>query len=158
EPPATIRVRELVDLGLAQLVRPVNLKTDAFNESEGIPVWLPVDINEPWRRAEPPRYLRADLADPRSITEPGDIVFTRIGGPRTRVDEEGGHVLGTSLQALRLRPDASDPHAVAALLMSERNKRFLTGSVIPRVNVLELELPQLELDAARQFGDAVRAL
>jgi hypothetical protein len=157
EPFPKARVRDLVELGRARLVRPVRVKTDAFGE-EGLPVWLPADIHERSTGEEPGRFLDPALADPRSITEPGDIVFTTIGPIRTRVDETGGHVLGTSLQALRLHPNTSDPHAVAALLTTEANRRLVKGTTIPRVNVLELELPLLDLATARRLGELVRSL
>jgi N-6 DNA Methylase len=157
EPPTSIRVRELIELGHAHLLRPLRVKTDAFGE-EGLPVWLPADVNEPWKRDEQPRFIDPALVDARSITEPGDIVFTTIGGIRTRVDDEGGHVLGTSLQALRLAPNTFDPHAVAALLTSEPNRRLLTGTTIPRVNVLELEFPRLDPNQAKEMGELLQTL
>ncbi len=157
EPPNRLRVGDLIDLGLATLIRPDRIKTDEYGE-EGLPVWLPGDIRDPWRREEPPRFVDPTLVDARSITEPGDIVFTTIGGIRTRVDEEGGHVLGTSLQALRLKRDMVEPYVVAALLMSEQNRRLLTGTSIPRVNVLELEIPQLDLATSKRVGEVLRAI
>lgn len=157
EPPTSIRVRELIELGQAQLVRPARVKTDAFGE-EGLPVWLPADVNEPWKRDEQPRFIDPALIDARSITESGDIVFTTIGGVRTRVDDKGGHVLGTSLQALRLAPNTFDPYAVAALMTSEPNRRLLIGTTIPRVNVLELELPRIGAAEATELGELLRAI
>jgi hypothetical protein len=157
EPPSSIRVRDLVELGQAQLVRPARVKTDVFGD-EGLPVWLPADVNEPWRRDNQLRFIDPGLVDARSITQPGDIVFTTIGGIRTRVDEEGGHVLGTSLQALRLAPNTFNPYAVAALLTSEPNRRRLTGTTIPRVNVLELELPLLGPDQTATMAGLLQRL
>jgi hypothetical protein len=98
------------------------------------------------------------LVDVRSITQPGDIVFTTVGGLRTRVDDEGGHVLGTSLHGLRLSQDAYDAHVVAALLTSEPNRRLLTGTTIPRVDVMELEIPGLDLATAARAGEVLRSL
>lgn len=159
EPPPRVRVRDLVELELARLLRPARIKTDQYSEEgPGLPVWLPGDINDPWRRNEPRRFIDPDLVDARSITEPGDIAFTTIGGIRTRVDEEGGHVLGTSLQALRMKPNTFDPYAFAALLTSEPNRRLLTGTAIPRVNVLELEIPRLDSATASRTGATLRRL
>jgi hypothetical protein len=159
EPAVRLRVRDLIDLDLAQLVRPARIKTDEYNdEGFGLPVWLPSDINEPWRRDESSRFIDATIVDPRSITEPRDIVLTTIGGIRTRVDEEGGHVLGTSLQALRLEGDAFDPYALAALLTSESNRRLLVGTTIPRVNLLELEIPQLDGGTAARLNELLQQL
>jgi type I restriction-modification system DNA methylase subunit len=155
-PAAIVRIRDLLELGVASLLKPVKLRTDVFG-SEGLPVWLPADVKKPWRRPEAKHFLAPELADPRSITQAGDIVFTTIGGLRTHVDREGGVVLGTSLQALRVKPGTFDPHALAALLMSERNQRLLTGTTIPRVNVLELAVPELDLETSRELGDVIRA-
>jgi N-6 DNA Methylase len=159
EPAPRLRVRDLIDLNLLQLVRPARIKTDKYNdEGYGLPVWLPSDVNDPWRRDEDPRFIDPALVDSRSITEARDIVLTTIGGIRTRVDEEGGHVLGTSLQALRLKADTLDPHALAALLTSEPNRRMLTGATIPRVNILELEIPRLDAPTATRFAELLRQL
>jgi hypothetical protein len=156
-PVGRVRVRDLAELGLATLLRAARFKSDNYSE-EGLPVWLPGDIHDPWRRHEPPKFVDPALVDHRSVTEPGDVVFTTIGGLRTRVDTDGGHVLGTSLQALRLRPNTFDPHAFAALLTSESNRRLLTGTTIPRVNVLELEIPQFDLLSAARVGEVLREL
>jgi hypothetical protein len=158
EPPTRARVRDLVDLGVATLLRPARIKTEDFGEEEGLPVWLPSDIREPWRRDEGPKFVDPALVDVRSITQPGDIVFTTIGGLRTRVDDEGNHVLGTSLHGLRLSQDAYDPHVVAALLTSEPNRRLLTGTTIPRVDVMELEIPGLDVATAARAGELLRSL
>jgi N-6 DNA Methylase len=157
EPPQRLRVRDLVEHRLARIIRPSRLKTDDLTDEGGVPVWLPGDVRVPWERREPQKFADPALVDPRSITQPGDIVFTTIGGIRTRVDFEGGHALGTSLQALRLDPNAFEPRAVAAFLTSEPNRQLLAG-VVPRVNVLELEIPRLPLDEARKFADALEAL
>jgi hypothetical protein len=135
-------VRDLIQHGRATLIRPSRLTPDDYVE-EGLPVWLPGDISAVWQRAEPPKFADPAKVDPRSITHPGDIVFTTVGELRTRVDDDGGHVLGRSLQALRLERDTFDPHAVAELLRSEPNRQLVTGT-IPRVNVLELEIPRLD--------------
>jgi hypothetical protein len=92
------------------------------------------------------------------ITQPGDIVFTTIGGLRTRVDEIGGHVLGTSLHALRLNEGTFEPDAFAALLTSEQNRSLLTGSTIPRVNVAELTVPRIDHRTARKLVEALDAI
>lgn len=146
-----VRVGELVEAGLVSLLRPARIKTDQYGD-EGLPVWIPADINDPWRRHGKQEYIDPTLVDARSITKPGDIVFTTIGGLRTRVDEEGDHVLGTSLHAMRLSSDSTfEPHAFAALLTSEPNRNLLTGTTIPRVNILELVIPRLDLESAERL-------
>ena len=143
--------------GGARLIRASRLKPEDY-VADGLLVWLPADVRAPWQRDEQPRFADPARVDPRSITQPGDIVMTTIGGLRTRVDVEGGHVLGTSLQALRLAPETLDPHAVAVLLTAEPNQRLLTGSAIPRVNLRELEIPMLGHAEASQLTQILDAI
>jgi hypothetical protein len=136
------------------------------------------------RYAEPqkPSPTRPELerADLRYDNQPGSLAVTLSLfdplGPRdhlraaavaaersdrrlpTRVDLEGGHVLGTSLQGLRLAQGTLDPRAVAALLPSESNPRLPTGATIPRVNVRELELPVLSHQESAMLMDLLDAL
>jgi hypothetical protein len=155
-PPERFRVRDLIDNGLATLLRPARLKREQYAD-EGLPVWEPADVRPSWQREESPQFARPEDVDQRSVTQPGDIVFTTIGGLRARVDDEGGHVLGTSLHALRLDSNLFDPHAVAELLPTEQNRRLSRGT-IPRINVLELEIPQLTPDDAEQFKRLLTAI
>jgi hypothetical protein len=157
EPPTRVRLGDLVDLGVATLLRPARVKTEQFGD-QGLPVWIPADVREPWRRSDESKFIDPALVDERSVTQPGDIVLTTIGGLRTRVDEVGGHVLGTSLHGLRLKQGTFDPYVVAALLTSESNRRLLTGTTIPRVNLLELEIPRLDTDSARHAATLLRSL
>ena len=77
-----------------------------------------------------------------AMTKAGDIVVSPVGGPaRAFVDHEGGHALARPVQALRLSEGFMAPEVVAAFLESERNRRFVTGSVMPRVSVRDLEVP-----------------
>lgn len=142
---------------VAEVIRPSRIKKTDYVD-DGLPVWLPGDIRPPWDRTEPARYADPTQVDPRSVTEPGDIVITTIGTLRARVDTEGGHVLGTSLHALRLRTDAFDPEVIAVLLTSEQNQRLLTGTAIPRVNVRELEFPSFDLAEASEISRIMRAV
>ena len=156
EPPPRVRVRDLVQQNRAKIIRPARLKKDDYTD-EGLPVWLPSDVRAPWEREDSPRFADPEDVDPRSITAPGDIVLTTVGGLRTRVDFEGGHVLGTSLQALRLEPGTGDPQVVAALLTSDANRNVIRG-MIPRVNVPELEIPLLKLADAAGVRNVLDAL
>jgi type I restriction-modification system DNA methylase subunit/predicted DNA-binding transcriptional regulator AlpA len=154
EPPERFRVGELIEHGLASLIRPARLRPGDFRD-EGLPVWVPTDVRPEWERDEERRFADPAAVDQRSITQPGDIVFTTIGDLRARVDREGGHVLGTSLHGLRLDPKLFDSEAVAALLASEQN-RGLMGGTIPRVNIRELQFPRLDPEAAVQLRDTLQ--
>ena len=151
------RVGELIDSGLATLVRPGRYKREQYAPA-GVPVWEPADVNPSWRRSKAERFLPEAAVDSRSVTQPGDIVITTIGELRTRVDTEGGHVLGTSLHALRLDPQLFDPHVVAALLMSEQNRRLIKGTTIPRVNIEQLEFPRVDAETAARLKEALAVL
>jgi hypothetical protein len=133
------------------------VKTEQFGD-KGLPVWIPADVREPWQRSDESKFIDPALVDERSVTQPGDIVLTTIGGLRTRIDELGGHVLGTSLHGLRLKQGMFDPYVVAALLMSEPNRRLLTGTTIPRVDLLELEIPRLDTASASHVATLLRSL
>lgn len=153
EPPERFRVGELIEHGLASLIRPARLRPDDFRD-EGLPVWVPADVRPEWERDQERRFADPAAVDPRSITQPGDIVFTTIGDLRSRVDKEGGNVLGTSLHGLRLDPKLFDSEAIAALLASEQN-RGLMGGTIPRVNIRELQLPRLEPETVVQLRETL---
>jgi hypothetical protein len=155
--PERFRIADLIEARLARLIRPARLSREDYVE-QGIPVWEPTDVRAPWSREGGVRFASPDMVDPRSLTEPGDVVITTVGELRARVDEEGGHVLGTSLHALRLLTDMFDPHTVAALLGSSQNRGMTTGSTIPRVNVRELEIPRLDAGAAAHLREALAAL
>jgi hypothetical protein len=150
-------VGELIEHGLATLVRPARLSRDDYVEN-GVPVWEPADVRAPWEREDDARYADPNTVDEGNVTQPGDIVVTTVGGLRTRVDTEGGHVLGTSLHALRLDPAAFDSHSVAALLMSTQNRGTMSGTTIPRVNIRELEFPRLDPTDAARLRDTLTAL
>ncbi len=151
------RIGELIDSGLATLVRPGRYKRDQYAPA-GVPVWEPGDVNPSWRRDEEARFLPEEAIDPRSVTQPGDIVVTTIGELRTRVDSDGGHVLGTSLHALRLDPQLFDPHVVAAQLMSHQNRRLIKGTTIPRVNISQLEFARVDAETAARLKEALAVL
>jgi hypothetical protein len=151
------RVGDLIDSGLATLVRPGRHKREHYRPA-GVPVWEPGDVNPVWRRDEGQRFLPEAAVDSRSVTQPGDIVITTIGELRTRVDSEGGHVLGTSLHALRLHSQMFDAHVVAALLMSEQNRRLIKGTTIPRVNIEQLEFPRVDGETAARLKESLAVL
>lgn len=151
------RVGELMESGLATLVRPGRYKRDQYAPA-GVPVWEPGDVNPSWRREQAERFLPEPAVDPRSVTQQGDIVITTIGELRTRVDTEGGHVLGTSLHALRLDRQLFDPHVVAALLMSDQNRRLIKGTTIPRVNIKQLEFPRVDGETATRLKEVLAGL
>ncbi|MFI1487657.1 hypothetical protein [Streptomyces sp. NPDC020747] len=115
------------------------------------------------------------------ITERGDVIVLAEHGVRCRVDEAGGCVLLSPVQGLRIasyreylvtvakgepiRPDAlwMRPHSLAHLIQAPRNQHRGSGSLVRRVSVRELDLPQLppeeitELEAILTETERLRA-
>jgi hypothetical protein len=115
------------------------------------------------------------------ITERGDVFLLAEHGVRCLVDEAGGCVLLSPVQGLRIaayreylvavakgepmRPDAlwMRPQALARLLQSPRNQHRGSGSLVRRVSVRDMDLPQLpaeeitELEAILTETERLRA-
>ncbi|MFG2598803.1 N-6 DNA methylase [Streptomyces sp. NPDC048462] len=109
------------------------------------------------------RIMLEDLAAyPQSqMTEQGDVYLLTEHGVRTRVDDAGGCVLLAPVQGLRIaayrkylmdlaagemvRPEGlwMRPHALARLLAAPRNQQRGSGSLVRRVSVKDMDLPQL---------------
>jgi hypothetical protein len=104
-----------------------------------------------------------DLARyPNAVTtEVGDVFLFTEHGVRCRVDETGGCVLLAPVQGLRIAalrehrrleaegesPDPADlwmrPQTLAQLLQAPRNQRRSSGSLVRRVSVRDMDLPQV---------------
>ncbi|MFM9696812.1 DNA methyltransferase family protein [Streptomyces europaeiscabiei] len=115
------------------------------------------------------------------ITERGDVLVLAEHGVRCRVDEAGGCVLLAPVQGLRIasyrdylvavakgepiRPDAvwMRPHTLAQLLQAPRNQHRGSGSLVRRVSLRDVDLPQLppeeitELEAILTETERLRA-
>ncbi|MFJ7629656.1 N-6 DNA methylase [Streptomyces sp. NPDC097595] len=109
------------------------------------------------------RIMLEDLAAyPQSLmTEQGDVFMLTEHGVRTQVDDAGGCVLLAPVQGLRIaayrkylmdlaagepvRPESlwMRPHALARLLAAPRNQQRGSGSLVRRVSVKDMDLPQL---------------
>lgn len=109
------------------------------------------------------RIMLEDLAAyPQTVmTEQGDVFLFTEHGVRTHVDEAGGCVLLAPVQGLRIaayrkyltdlakeepvRPDSlwMRPYPLAHLLAAPRNQQRGSGSLVRRVSVRDMDLPQL---------------
>ncbi|WP_406394249.1 N-6 DNA methylase [Streptomyces sp. NBC_00887] len=112
------------------------------------------------------RIMLEDLAAyPQSLmTEQGDVFLLTEHGVRTQVDDAGGCVLLAPVQGLRIaayrkylmdlaegetvRPERlwMRPHALARLLAAPRNQQRGSGSLVRRVSVKDMDLPQLPVE------------
>ncbi|MER6412883.1 hypothetical protein [Streptomyces humidus] len=114
-----------------------------------------------------------------AVTERGDVVLLTEHGVRTHVDDVGGCVLLAPVQGLRITAYAQHqqqratggpagglwigPHPLARLLAAPRNQQRSSGSLVRRVSVRDMDLPQLppeeitELEAVLAETDRHRA-
>jgi len=93
-------------------------------------------------------------------TERGDVIVLAEHGVRCQVDQAGGCVLLSPVQGLRIakyreylaaaakdEPSPDDPwirpHSLAHLIQAPRNQHRGSGSLVRRVSVRDLDLPQL---------------
>jgi hypothetical protein len=90
------------------------------------------------------------------VTERGDVFLLTEHGIRTRVDDAGGCVLLAPVQGLRIaayRPFLAGevlaeelwmrPQPLAQLLAAPRNQQRSSGSLVRRVSVRDMDLPEL---------------
>jgi hypothetical protein len=118
------------------------------------------DIREVILDEEPCYVVPEDMKPRPTLTESGDIVVSPASGKlRALVDEEGGHVLASPLQALRFRREWLDPLVAAAFLESPRNRRFAKGMDwgYARIDLRDLELPLLALNEAERLRESLEA-
>lgn len=105
------------------------------------------------------------------ITEKGDVLLLAEHGVRCQVDAAGGCVLLAPVQGLRIvayrdhvrnvalgepvRPDAlwMRPHSLARLLQAPRNQHRGSGSLVRRVSVRDMDLPQLPADEIAELEE-----
>ncbi|MFJ3937837.1 N-6 DNA methylase [Streptomyces parvus] len=98
------------------------------------------------------------------MTEQGDVFLLTEHGVRTQVDDAGGCVLLAPVQGLRIaayRKHLMDlaegesahpeslwmrPHTLARLLAAPRNQQRGSGSLVRRVSVKDMDLPQLPVE------------
>jgi hypothetical protein len=151
-----VTVQSLVRDGLATIVRGVSLKREDLLSS-GVRVLRARDLSAP--EGKDRVHVSAKAASLLPLTEAGDIVISPVSGPiKAVVDREGGNVLASPLQALRLADGVIDPEVAAAFLESERNRRFLTGTSHARLAVRDLEIPLLSPKDAAVLRRALGAL
>ena len=119
----------LAATAVAEVIRGIRFrKEDCL--SEGVRVLRTRDIRDAIQNDDPCYSHMEDLQPRPALTQPGDIVLSPASGRLSAVvDEEGGHILASPLQALRFRADWMDPHVAAAFLESPRNRRLKPTNV-----------------------------
>ncbi len=162
--PRWVRVEDLVSDDLAQVIRGVHVKSE-HRLGKGVRILRARDIREGIKTASKPCYAAATGIKPKpTLTMPGDIIMSPGSGEQIAVvDEEGGHVLAQPLQALRIKGEWARPEVLAAFLQSPRNRRFVKMSSLgsasrARVNIRELEIPVIPLEAADRLWDMLQEI
>ncbi|MGP5600018.1 N-6 DNA methylase [Glutamicibacter arilaitensis] len=89
-------------------------------------------------------------------TQAGDILITTTGPINARVWDEEGLAVDKNVTILRDFSPAWDPYYVASQITAENNQAMLTGITIKRVDVKQLLVAQLSLEAQQAIGQAVR--
>ncbi len=152
------RISDLVDEGHVTVLRARGITRDDYRPS-GTRVIMQRDLGgktapEEWR------FVDVDELDrPPVLTQRGDVIMATIGEkPYAVVDEEGGLVLGGSLQVLRINVDWLDPVVVAALLGSSETARVQTSGAIKRVNLRDLAIPRLTHEECMRSASSSKAL
>jgi phage terminase Nu1 subunit (DNA packaging protein) len=152
-----VSVRDLAAGDVAQVIRGVRFRPEDCL-AEGVRVLRTRDIRDAIANDEPCHAIPDEMKPRPVLTQPGDVILSPASGRlRAVVDETGGHILASPLQALRFRTEWLDPHVAAAFLESSRNRRFAKGmsSGYARVDLRDLELPLLSLEEANRMREAL---
>jgi hypothetical protein len=156
-----VPIRTLLTQEIAEVIRGVRIKPEQCGAS-GTRAIRTKDIVEYGISEKDPCYVDlAELSTKVVVTQPGDILVSPGGGkPRAVVDDVGGNVLVSPVQALRIRREWLDPRVAAAFLASPRNRRFVVGSTagFARLDLRDLELPVLTLEQTSRLRDALDRL
>jgi hypothetical protein len=154
-------VRHLVAAGIAEVLRGARVRPEECRDS-GVRALRTQDIRSGIDSADDRCFVDPESMRPRPVlTQPGDIIVSPGGGkPRAVVDNDGGHVLVSPLQALRVKGDLMDRHVLAAFLESPRNRRFVSGTTYgyARLDLGELEVPMLPPEDAARLGEILQQL
>ena len=105
----------------------------------------------------PNEYVDGDYSDSRAITRPGDIIIMRMGESQAKVDSVGGHLVLSPLSILRL-DSTFDPWVVAAALNSDHARKLTVGVGLGRIDLDQLEIPQITSEESEPFQKVLRGL
>ena len=148
-----VSVRELVAGEVAEIVRGIRFRPEDCL-ADGVRILRTRDIRDTIANDEPCHAIPDKMKPKPQLTQPGDIILSPASGRlRAIVDESGGHILASPLQALRFGTEWLDPYVAAAFLESPRNRRFAKGtnSGYARVDLRDLELPVLSVEEAQRL-------
>ena len=145
-------LRELVDSNEAELIR-------GNTQSVGRDAVYQEDVITPQILSEGMASLTKsrDVGKREHITEPGDIVFRKLGSTHAAVDVEGGHRMSHTVLALRMKGDDWIPEFVAVCLQAAWNQKDTPQNIAGRIDPLDMELPVVSLEMQRKLVEIQRA-
>ena len=145
-------LRELVDSNEAELIR-------GNTQSVGRDAVYQEDVITPQILSEGMASLTKsrDVGKREHITEPGDIVFRKLGSTHAAVDVEGGHRMSHTVLALRMKGDNWIPEFVAICLQAVWNQKDTPRNIAGQIDPLDMELPVVSLEMQRKLVEIQRA-
>lgn len=145
-------LRELVDSNEAELIR-------GNTQSVGRDSVYQEDVITPQILSEDMASLTksGNVGKREHITEPGDIVFRKLGSTHAAVDVEGGHRMSHTVLALRMKGDNWIPEFVAICLQAAWNQKDTPRNIAGQIDPLDMELPVVPLEMQRKLVEIQRA-
>lgn len=145
-------LRELVDSNEAELIR-------GNTQSVGRDAVYQEDVITPQILSEGMASLTKsrDVGKREHITEPGDIVFRKLGSTHAAVDVEGGHRMSHTVLALRMKGDNWIPEFVAICLQAVWNQKDTPRNISGQIDPFDMELPVVPLEMQRKLVEIQRA-
>lgn len=145
-------LRELVDSNEAELIR-------GNTQSVGRDSVYQEDVITPQILSEGMASLTksGNVGKREHITEPGDIVFRKLGSTHAVVDVEGGHRMSHTVLALRMKGDNWIPEFVAICLQAAWNQKDTPRNIAGQIDPLDMELPVVPLEMQRKLVEIQRA-
>lgn len=145
-------LRELVDSNEAELIR-------GNTQSVGRDAVYQEDVITPQILSEGMASLTksGNVGKREHITEPGDIVFRKLGSTHAAVDVEGGHRMSHTVLALRMKGDNWIPEFVAICLQAAWNQKDTPRNIAGQIDPLDMELPVVPLEMQRKLVEIQRA-
>ncbi|RYQ27058.1 type I restriction-modification system methyltransferase subunit [Bifidobacterium pseudolongum subsp. globosum] len=145
-------LRELVDSNEAELIR-------GNTQSVGRDSVYQEDVITPQILSEGMASLTksGNVGKREHITEPGDIVFRKLGSTHAAVDVEGGHRMSHTVLALRMKGDNWIPEFVAICLQAAWNQKDTPRNIAGQIDPLDMELPVVPLEMQRKLVEIQRA-
>jgi hypothetical protein len=154
--PRRSSIRRIAELGLITTIRPRRIRPSALGRGS-TPLIRGRDLGV-GLEVVPSDRVDLELApDPVELTRPGDVLVLTEGGVRAAVDRVGGSAVASPVHLVRPISPSLDPLVLAALITWSA-PQYAAGTVIPRVNLHQIEVPVLDVGSNRLLGQILDLL